>query len=375
MINKRVYAEIDLSKIRKNVISIRNAVGNSVKIMASVKADGYGHGAIECARAIDEIVDAFAVATIGEAIELRESGFNKKILVLGYVLPEFYSIAIKQDISLTVFSYDVAKELNECALKCGGKAKIHIAIETGMGRIGFYPDENSINEIAKINSLEHIEIEGVFSHFATADNKDKTYSKMQIDKYMQFVKKIEDAGVLIKNKHISNSAAVIDLPEVSLDMVRVGIILYGLYPSDEVNMSRIPIEPAMSLKSKVVHIKTLHEGESVSYGRQFIATKETKVATVSAGYADGYPRLLSNKGRVIINGQYANIIGNVCMDQLMVDVTHIKNIEIGNDVILMGKQNGLEISAEEIAHYAGTINYEIVCGINKRVPRVYVCQE
>ena len=372
MINKRVYAEIDLSKIRKNVISIRKAVGDSVKIMASVKADAYGHGAIECAREIDEIVDAFAVATIDEAIELRENGFNKRILVLGYVLPEFYSMAIKRDISLTVFSFEAAKELNECALKCGRKAKIHIAIETGMGRIGFYPDESSIDEIAKINSLEYIEIEGVFSHFATADNKDKTYSNKQIDKYMQFVKKIEDAGILIKNKHLSNSAAVIDLPEVCLDMVRVGIILYGLYPSDEVNMSRIPIEPAMSIKSKVVHIKTLHEGESVSYGRQFIATKETKVATVSVGYADGYPRLLSNKGRVIINGKYANIIGNICMDQLMIDITDIENVKIGNDVILMGTQNDLEISAEEIAHYAGTINYEIICGINNRVPRVYV---
>ncbi len=371
MSNSRVYAEIDLNSIMNNTKEIRNVVGSNIKIMAVVKADGYGHGAVITSKAIADDVDAFAVATIEEAIELRKGGIEKEILILGYISPDYYAFALEYDISLTVYSFETAKKLSDFALKNGQKLKIHIAIDTGMGRIGFYPDLESIGEIKKISNLSGVVIEGVFSHFSTADEADKTYSNEQIEKYNGFMTKLEDEGVLVNTKHICNSAGIMELPKAHFDMVRMGIIMYGYYPSNAVDKSKIRLEPAMSIKSSVIHIKTISKGEFVSYGRHFKAEKETVVATIPIGYADGYPRLLSSKGRVIINGKYAKVIGNVCMDLMMVDITGIEDVSVGDDVVIIGKMGDCEITVEEIAELSGTINYEIICGIGKRVPRIY----
>ncbi len=371
MSNMRVYAEIDLGAIRRNAQNVRKVVGDNTKIMAVVKADGYGHGAVHSAKAVEGIADAYGVATIEEAIELRENGIDKEILILGYILPAYYGFALKYDISLTVFTYEMAEELSKCAVSQGKIGKIHIAIDTGMGRIGFFPTEESAEAIKRISNLPNIEIEGLFSHYATADEKDKEYSNKQTESYNNFYNRLCKKGVKIKNRHICNSAGTTELPQSLMDMVRMGIIMYGLYPSNEVDKSRIALERAMSIKSSIVYIKTIKKGDSVSYGRRFTAQGDTVVATVPIGYADGYPRQVSGKSRVLINGEYAPVIGNVCMDQMMVDVTNIKDAKVGDDVILVGRQGENEVTFEEIASLADTINYEIICGIGKRVPRVY----
>ncbi len=372
MKNMRIYAEINLTNIKKNAEAVREIVGNDVDIMAVVKADGYGHGAKKCVDATNDVVDKYAVATFEEAIELREYGVKKEILILGYTFPDYYEKVILNDISLTVFDYSDALRLSECAVKLGRVANVHIAVDTGMGRIGFIPNDESAEQILKISKLPMLKIDGVFSHFATSDEKDKEYSYMQINKFNRFCELLEEKGIVINIKHIENSAAITELSGASFDMVRMGIILYGLYPSNEVDRQKIKLFPAMELKTTVVHVKTISKGECVSYGRHFIAEKETKVATISAGYADGYPRLLSNRGRVIINGKYAPIIGAICMDQFMVDVSEIDDVKVGDEVILMGESNGISVTAEEIAGLIGTINYEIICGISKRVPRIYI---
>ena len=372
MENTRIYAEINLENIRKNIQSVREIVTPNVKIMAVIKADGYGHGAIQCADATRNFADAYAVATIDEALELRYSGVDKEILVLGYIFPNQYEKAIANDISITVFNLQSAKDISDVAVRLGKDAIIHIAVDTGMGRIGFIPCDESVDAIIELSEYPHLIIEGIFSHFATADEKDKEYSYNQLKKFRHFISKLDEHNVKINTIHIDNSAAVTELPDSHFDMVRIGIILYGLYPSCDVDRGKIKLYPAMSLKSSVVNVKTIKSGDCVSYGCHFLAKKDTCVATVSVGYADGYPRLLSNKGRVIVNGKYAPVIGNVCMDQIMIDVTEIDDVEIGTDVILLGKQGDAEITADEIASFAETINYEIVCGVSKRVPRIYI---
>ena len=259
MSNIRAYAEIDLNAIKNNTKQVRNIIGNDVKIMAVVKADGYGHGAIMTAKAINETVDAFAVATIEEAIEIRERGIEKDILILGYLSPDNYGLALKHSISLTVFSYETAKVISDFAINNGGKIKIHIAVDTGMGRIGFYPCDENVETVQKISKLCGVEIDGVFSHFATADEEDKDYSVSQVKKFNEFLKKLESAGVELKNRHICNSAGIIDLPDCHFDMVRMGIILYGYYPSKEVKKERFKLSPSMSIKSTVIHVKTIYD--------------------------------------------------------------------------------------------------------------------
>lgn len=372
MKNMRIYAEINLTNIKKNAEAVRKIVGDDVDIMAVVKADGYGHGAKKCVDATNDIVDKYAVATFEEAIELREYGVTKEILILGYTFPDYYEKVILNNISLTVFDYNDALRLSKCAVNLGRIANIHIAIDTGMGRIGFIPNDKSVEQILNISKLPMLKIDGVFSHFATSDEKDKEYSYMQINKFNRFCELLEEKGIVINIKHIENSAAITELSGAAFDMVRMGIILYGLYPSNEVERQKIKLFPAMELKTTVVHVKTISKGDCVSYGRHFVADKETKVATISAGYADGYPRLLSDRGRVIINGKYAPIIGAICMDQFMVDVSEIDDVKVGDEVILMGEINGISVTADEIADLIGTINYEIICGISKRVPRIYV---
>ncbi|MGM9552307.1 MAG: alanine racemase [Clostridia bacterium] len=355
---QRVYAQIDLGIIRQNLITIKEKIGK--KLLVVIKANAYGHGAGRVAEAVKDIADYFAVATIEEAISLRERGLTNPILILGYVSPEYFPELVKYDIEQTLFDYESAVLLS----KVGGKA--HIAVDTGMGRIGFAPNEESVETIKKIASLEGINLVGIFTHFATADETDKFFSNTQFEKFTNFVKMLEENGVVIPIKHVSNSAAIVDMPSFSLDMVRSGIITYGLKPSKDVG--DIDIKPALKLKTHVVYVKTVPKGTPVSYGRTYVTERETVIATIPVGYADGYPRALSNRGRVVIKGQYAPIIGRVCMDQFMVDVTHIPNVRVGDEVSLIDEM----ITAEEIAELEGTINYETVCKISDRVPRIYI---
>lgn len=355
---QRVYAEVDLGAIRHNLIKIKEHVGK--KLLVVIKANAYGHGALKVAKATCDLADYFAVATIEEAIELREAGINNPILILGYVSPEYFSDLVNYDIEQTLFDYESAALL----AKAGGKA--HIAIDTGMGRIGFVPNDESVDVIKKICALDGIKIEGIFTHFATADEKDKSFSNEQFEKFTSFVKKLEEAGIHIPLKHVANSATIVDMPDMGLDLVRCGIITYGLKPSGDVG--DIDIKSALKLKTHVVYVKKVPKGTTISYGRTYVTDSERVIATIPVGYADGYPRALSNKGRVSINGCYAPIVGRVCMDQFMVDVTDIPDVKVGDTVGLIDEM----IPAEEIARLEGTINYETVCKISDRVPRVYI---
>ncbi len=354
----RVYAEIDLDAIRHNLVEIKKRAGK--KLLVVIKANAYGHGAKKIAQVAKDYADYFAVATIEEAIQLREDNIANPILILGYVSPEYFSDLVKFDVEQTVFDYESALLL----AKVGGKA--HIAVDTGMGRIGFAPTEESVEIIKKIASLEGIKLEGIFTHFSTADEKDKEFTQKQYEIFTGFVKRLEEEGINIPVKHAANSAAIVDLPRFSMDMVRSGIITYGLKPSGDVG--DIDIKPALKLKSHVVNVKTVPEGTPISYGRTYVTDCERVIATIPVGYADGYPRALSNKGRVYINGGYAPITGRVCMDQFMVDVTGIGGVKIGDEVCLIDEH----VTADEIARIEGTINYETVCKISDRVPRIYI---
>ena len=367
----RVQAQIDLSAIKHNILQIRKLVGDTVKIMPVVKANGYGHGAVEVVRELEDAADYFAAATIEEAVEIRHSGTNKPILILGYVFPEHYTQAIVNDIDLPIFEYNSAKQLSELAKEMGKKAGIHLAVDTGMSRIGFSVCDESIRTIKKIYELPGIRIDGIFSHFATADIKDKTFARKQLAEFNEFCRKTEAEKIHIPIKHISNSAAVMEDIDCRMDMVRPGIITYGLYPSDEVDKTALNLIPAMSLTSKVVYVKTVGKGVGISYGQTFITKRETVIATVPVGYADGYPRLASNRGEVIIRGKKAPILGRVCMDQFMVDVTDIEGVCQGDKVTIFGRDGDAVVTADDVAEWADTINYEIVCGIGRRVPRIY----
>lgn len=372
MLPKRVYARIDLDAICGNIQNAMNKVGKDTKIMAVIKTNAYGHGSIPVAKALAEIgVYAFGVATIGEALVLRKNGIQNPILILSHVFSNDYTELLKNDIMPTVFQYDAAKNLSETANTLGKTAKIHIKIDTGMGRIGFQPTDESVQSIIKISKLPNICIDGIFTHFACADEKDKTSFNEQKAKFTEFLNKLDESGIKIPIKHMCNSAGIIDFDGEFLNMARCGIMTYGLYPSDEVKKDNLLLSPAMSIISHVEFVKKVQKGFKVSYGSTFTAEKETEIATIPIGYGDGYPRSLSNKGRVIIDGQYANIIGRVCMDQLMVDVTGL-NIKEGDKVTVMGTDGNCTVTAEEIANNAGSFNYEFLCGINMRVPRVYV---
>ena len=365
---RRVCAYINSDAIIHNIKNIRAAVKPDTKLMPVIKADGYGHGAVAMARLLVPFADYFAVAIIEEAIALRENGIDKPILLLGYTSPEFFEMAIKNNITITIFTPEDARMLGGKAQKLGMMAKMHVAVDTGMRRIGFTPDEKSADIIKKISALEGINLEGVFTHFATADEADKEFSFIQAQRFENFRKMLEERSVKIEIYHVSNSAAIMELRDYNFDMVRPGIILYGLYPSDEVDRNLLDLKPVMELETHVVYVKDIKKGETVSYGRTYTAQKDMRVATIPVGYADGYPRLSSNKGRVIINGKYAPIVGRVCMDQFMVDVTDIET-KVGDVAILIGAKGECSVTADELAKHAQTINYEIVCGVSKRVPR------
>lgn len=367
----RVEARINLDAICNNIDEVRRNINDNTKIMAVIKADGYGHGAVALATALKDKVDAYGIAIIEEGIELRLAGFEKPILILGFTPHQQYEDLLKYDISQTVFQYDMAKKLSDIAVSLGKKAKIHIKVDTGMTRIGFKDTGESIQIIKEISMLPNLIIEGLFTHFACADESDKTSVRKQLSRFLLFADKLEKEGIHIPVKHVSNSASIIDLPEANLDMVRSGIVTYGMYPSDEVNKNSLMLQPALTLKSNVVYVKEVEAGTGISYNSTYITDHDSVIATIPVGYADGYPRQLSSKGRVLIHGKSAPIVGRVCMDQFMVDVTNIPDVIEGDMVTLIGQDGDESISIEEVANLVGSFNYELVCDIGKRVPRVY----
>lgn len=368
---RRVYAKVDLDAIKWNVSKVQEKVGKDVMVMAIIKADGYGHGALPIAHALNEIgVDRFGVAFAEEGMMLRKGGITNPILLLGYSHENQYKTILDYELTPAVFTYETAKGLSKAAKEAGKTLPIHIKLETGMNRIGFLPCEESMEEIEKISKLPNLYLEGIFTHMAKADETDKKTARKQMDTYRDFVNKLEERGISFPVKHVANSASILELADFKLDMVRSGIITYGLCPSKEVSLENRDFKPAMEWKTHIVNLKEIEPGEGVSYGHIFVADTPRKIATLPVGYADGYPRRLSNKGRVLIRGQYAPIVGRVCMDQLMVDVTDIHDVELLDDVTLMGEDKGKTISAEELGDNAGSFNYELVCGISRRVPRV-----
>jgi alanine racemase len=369
----RVQANVNLNAIRHNLTQIRSKVEANTKLMVIIKADAYGHGAVPLAKAIgtSNMIDYYGVAIIEEAIELREAGIEKPILILGYTPKEQYDLVVAYDVVQTVFQYEMAEAISREAKHQEKIAKIHIKIDTGMSRIGFSDTQESIKIIKQISTLENIEIEGMFSHFARADETDKTSTKNQLERYIAFNKMLEEKQIYIPLKHIANSAGIIEFPEAYFNMVRCGIATYGIYPSEVVNQQEIHLTPAMELKTHVIYVKDVESGVGISYGAAFVTDKKTRIATIPVGYADGYSRNLSNHGRVIIHGRYAPIVGKICMDQFMVDVTNIADVKQGDSVTLLGRDADAYISAEELAEGSHSFAYELVCTVGKRIPRVY----
>lgn len=369
----RTWAEINLDNLKSNVKNIRAITSPKAGIMAVVKADAYGHGYEECCRALlDSGVDCFAVAMTDEAKLLRKSGFTVPILILGATLSDEDAEDIAEyDIMPTIYNVEYAKVVSKAAKEKGKTAKIHLKIDTGMSRLGFVAGEDNsevVKEILEIYNLPNIEIHGIFSHFACADEPDDTYTKHQFKLFMKLVSDLEAVGIKIPCKHMANSAAITMYPETHLDMVRAGIILYGCYPSDDVDKNRLPLKPVMSLKSRITLVKEVEEGRGVSYGKKYITDKKTKIATVPIGYADGYPRCLSHKAKIEAGGKICDVIGRICMDQCMIDVTDVHNINIGDEVTVFGDG---QISADDVAGWMDTINYEVLCLVSKRIPRIY----
>ncbi|MBS6503287.1 alanine racemase [Clostridium tertium] len=367
-----IWAEINLNNLIYNIDQIKKKSSNS-EIIGVVKANAYGHGAVEISKVLlNHGINRLAVANIVEAIELRENEIKAPIMLLG--ISEDYAIdaLLEYDVEPTISTYEFAMNLNNKAKALNKTVNIHIAMDSGMGRIGFRKNDKGLEDIINISKLSNLKIESIFSHFSTADSKDKSYSLRQLEIYNTFLDKLQEAGVYINKKNLSNSAAIIDLPESHYDYVRPGIIQYGYYPSDEVDKNHFDIKHVLTWKTKIIHIKEVEENEYIGYGQTFKTSRKTVVATLPVGYADGYSRGLSNKGKVIINGQLAPIIGNVCMDQFMVDITEIENVHLGNEVILLGSDGNVKFDADDIAKLTNTISYEVLCLIGRRAPRIYI---
>lgn len=369
---KRVYATVDLDAIRQNMEAMKANIAKGTMICGVVKSDGYGHGSVPVAKAVEDLVWGYAVAAVEEGWVLRDHHITKPILVLGYVPEEEFESLVEQEIRYTVSEWKEVEILSKIAQKLGKNAYVHIKMDTGMGRIGLRFAEEILTLAQKIENLPNIVIEGIFTHMATADMADKTKAKEQIRMFREMLQLLENNGIYIPIRHCSNSAGIIDLKEANIDMVRAGIALYGLYPSEEVNKENVCLIPALELKSIVSYLKTVPKGSPIGYGATFVTQKETKVATVSIGYGDGYPRALSNKGYALVRGKKAPIIGRICMDQFMMDVSDIPEIQQGDTVTLIGKDQNEQITVEELAELAGTFNYEFVCDLGKRIPRVYI---
>ena len=366
------WAEINLDHLAHNVAQIRSRVGPEVKIAAVVKANGYGHGSLEISGALLESgIDVIAVSSGNEAIEIRKEYKKAQTMVLGYIPEENSEEAIRFGVIQTVVSYEQAQHISMTAEKLGMGVSVHIKIDSGMNRIGFTPDDEALAAILGIARLPNIKINGIYSHFAVSDERDKTFTQHQFDVFNRFVARLDQAGLAIPIRHISNSAAIIDSPEMNLSMVRPGIILYGVYPSKEVNHQLLSLKPVMTLKARISFIKTLPEDGGISYGLSYSAKAGQRIATIPIGYADGYTRLLSNKGQVIVRGQKAPIVGTICMDQCMIDVTDVAGVAVGDEVVLFGEAQGQTITVDEVAEKSGKISYELLCAVGRRVPRVY----
>ncbi len=369
----RGYIEVDLEQIVSNAKAISKHIGDQRKIMAVIKTDGYGHGSVALAKKMEseDFMYGFAVATEEEAMELVEAGISKPVVILGYTFPYAYEEMAENGIEPAVFREDMLQNMAKAALKKGKKMRVHVKVDTGMGRIGITPDEAGVSFVEQVLQTEGLELAGVFTHFARADEIDKTSAREQLCKFENFVKTLHDKGIHDFLCHCSNSAAIMELPESHMDVVRAGIILYGLKPSDEVDMNLLPLKPALSFYSSIVFLKELEPGSPVSYGGTFVTPEKMRVATIPIGYGDGYPRSLSGKGYVLIHGQKAPILGRVCMDQMMVDVTHISEVKEGDKVTLIGRDGAEEITADMLGDLSGRFNYELICDLGKRIPRLY----
>ena len=372
MLQIRVYAKINLDNIKKNIQTVRERFGNEVAIMGIVKANAYGHGAVPVAKALVEAgASALGVAAIDEAVELREGGIVEPILILGQIFRQDYQIAIENDITCTVIDVVTAQGLSKKAQELSKTAKVHIKIDTGMGRIGFQPDTDGEMQIKSVYDLGNIQVDGAFTHFANADIIDKTSAKTQKEKFLNFTDKLIKDGYKLPIRHMYNSASVMELDGYCGEMVRCGILSYGLYPSAEMNRE-YKLYPALEFKSSVSFVKSVKKGFTVSYGSTYVAEKDMKIATVPAGYGDGYPRYLSNKGEVLIQGTRCKIVGRVCMDQFMVDVSHLEDVQIADEVTLVGTDGNETITVEDVSDKESRFNYEFCCLITPRVPRIYI---
>ena len=372
---QRVWAEVDLDAIWENMVHMKENIAENTKILAVIKTDGYGHGGVPIAKMLEQLdfMFGYAAATYEEAHVLREAGVKKPILILGYTFPYCYEELIREEIRPAVYRRDTVEELAAAAANVGQKAKVHIKVDTGMGRIGITPDEEGLEFVRFLMGHPELEVEGIFTHFAKSDEEDKTSANHQLALFQNFIDRIQtELGLTIPVKHCSNSAAILEMPQANMDMVRAGITTYGLYPSEEVRKDIVPLRAAMSLYSHIVYCKTIHSGQSVSYGGLFTAQKDTRVATIPVGYGDGYPRSLSGRGYVLIHGKRAPILGRVCMDQFMVDISEIPEAMDGDKVTLLGMDGTERITAEELGELSGRFNYEFVCDLGKRIPRVYI---
>ena len=370
----RVKALISLDAVEYNFEQMKKNIKEGTKIVAVIKADAYGHGAVPIARMIQEYdyIWGFATATAQEALQLRRAGIRKPVLVIGLVFEEYYEKLVENEIRMAVCDYETARKFDEAAKKKGKRGLIHLAVDTGMTRIGFKDDKECLEEIRCIYELSDVRIEGLFTHFARADEYDRSPAMVQLKRYLDFAELLEKNGIHIPLHHCSNSAGIIRVPEANLDMVRAGITIYGIYPSEEVEKDIVKLKPVMELKSHVSYVKDVQPDTEVSYGGTFVTSRPTRMATIPVGYADGYPRQLSGKGWVLIHGKKAPICGRVCMDQFMVDVTEISDVKAGDEVTLLGRDGDEFISADTLGDLSGRFSYEFVCDINKRVPRIYL---
>lgn len=371
----RVCAKVDLDAVEYNIEKMKENLRDGVKMTAVLKADGYGHGAVQIARLLSEkeYIWGFAVATADEAVILRKAGITKPLIVLGSVFPEHLEEMIRLDVRMTVYTKDRVEDLSKLAEKLQRPVYIHVKIDTGMSRLGYMPGEDSASEIASFKALPYVVMEGMYTHFAKADETDKEFTKKQMGDYLWMKDRLQEKGVEFAYYHCSNSAGIIDIPEANLNLVRAGIATYGLYPSEEVKKENVPLKPALELISHVAHVKWVDPGTPVSYGSTFVTEKKTKIVTVPVGYGDGYPRSLSNRGYVLIKGKKARILGRVCMDQFMVDATKIEDVKYGDEVVLIGSSGEEILPVETLSVLSERFNYEFVCDLGKRIPREYIC--
>ena len=371
----RVCARIDLDAIEYNIEMMKKNIRSDASMIAVIKTDGYGHGAVQIARLLEpkEYIWGYAVATLDEAVVLRRKGIQKPILVLGCIFPDQREDMIEHEIRMTVYTKEMAQEVSELAGRLGKPAYVHIKLDTGMSRLGFQIKKESAKEIEEISKLPNLILEGMYTHFSKADETDKSFTQKQIEGYLYMKRALEERGVVFRYYHCSNSAGIIDIKEANMDLVRAGISTYGMYPSEEVKKENVPLKPAMELISHVAFVKWIEPGTKVSYGGTFVADKRMKIATIPVGYGDGYPRSLSNKGYVLIHGQRAPILGRICMDQMMVDVTEIEDVKFADRVTLIGKDGDETLPVEVLSDLSGRFNYEFVCALGRRrIPREYI---